>query len=739
MDAVEAVVRAWEGRKQESTQKLFGNDKQKQNDNVKERNLNSKDARKYLDPPTSVFPQKQVTSEPVAPIPDLNPYPPSSSPSIPVHFNAKGEFIFPYPTIPTPAQMIAPHSIRMCMRFGCGSILTPRNSADEDVFCARCRPLAAVGQFPKTVKPRRAFDVDVPITSMKRREVVGKSKDSPIVIPDDVTSAPMPDDLSYPEPEVTVRKDGEQAPIATPTVPTVVSIPEAPTIPRLPRPPLPKKKKTAPAPLRSCATPTCHGLIHASSSAHRCPPCVMKDWKNRIFGKGKERERKERVGIIVIPAKRKREAYQALEPAAPSVSVPSTPAPSLEKESISGWDSDLTDLSSSDEEALFEGANRRRMDESGHSGDTTSEDDEPLSQATRQVRPPVQPVRLVIRIPPRSPEKVAAASSPVASSSSTPGPPKKCAINACGALLDQEYTWKCCKACRKHHREYQRKRLGITKGTYNTDKDKISPSQSKPAIPNLPPGYRICTIRNCGTVIPPVEAYKWKMCKECRQRTKMQRRRRQEGAVEVAADKPHRREPRKPVYPEYASLLQLLNDYQQRIRGFFEAQAEWIIMKHRQENERGNDSRKDNGVDKHSSTADQQDIWSSRQENTTAKEGELFAFDGEYSVVAMDYAICDRQAAVIDFVGRLRGEIERVGGVAFDPKTRLVNLAYGGILTRYRCVHRIHVTLHDRTEKNDDIRIVKDMHGELEIAILPEYSHPLFPGQRTVARMRLMG
>ncbi len=159
-----------------------------------------KDARKYLDPPTSVFPPKQVGSEPVASIPDVNPYPPSPSPSpsIPVHFNAKGEFIFPHPTIPTPAQMVAPHSIRMCMRFGCGSILTPRNSADEDVFCARCRPLAAVGQFPKTAKRRRAFDVDVPITSMKRREVTGKSKDSPIVIPDDVTSTPMPDDLSYP-------------------------------------------------------------------------------------------------------------------------------------------------------------------------------------------------------------------------------------------------------------------------------------------------------------------------------------------------------------------------------------------------------------------------------------------------------------------------------------------------------------------------------------------------------------
>lgn len=730
-------VRAWEERKQESTQKLFGNDKQKQNDDVKERNPKAKDVRKYLDPPSSVFPQKQVASEAVASIPIPNPYPSTASPSIPVHFNAKGEFIFPHPAIPTPAQMIAPQSIRMCMRFGCGSILTPRNSADEDVFCARCRPLAAVGQFPKTAKLRRAFDVDVPITSMKRREAVGKSKDSPIVIPEDVPGTPIPDDLSYPEPEMTVRKGSEQAPIATPT-PIVVSIPEAPSIPRLPRPPLPKKKNTVPAPLCLCAMQGCHGLIHASSSAHRCPPCVMKDWKNRISNKGKEQERKERIGVIVIPAKRKREAYQALEPTTPSTSVLGSPTPPSEKELMSGWDSDLTDLSSSDEETLFEGVNQRRTNESVHSGDTTSEDDEPLSQATRPVRPLAQPVRLVIRIPPRSPEKAGAASSPVASSSTgTSDPPKKCAINACGTLLDQQYPWKCCKDCRKHHREYQRKRLGITKGTYSTDKDKISLSP-KPDISSLPPGYRLCTIRNCGVVIPPVEAYKWKMCKECRQRTKIQRRRRQQGTGEVATNKPLRREPRKPVYPEYASLLQLLNDYQQRIRGFFEAQAEWIIMKHRQQSERRNSSRKDNEAEKLSSM-DQQDIWSSRQENTTPKEGELFAFDGEYSVVAMDYAICGRQAAVIDFVGRLKGEIERVGSVAFDPKTRLVNLAYGGILTRYCCVHRIHVTLHDRAAKNDDIRIVKDMRGELEIAILPEYSHPLFPGQRTVVRMRLMG
>ncbi|KAK0202433.1 hypothetical protein DFS33DRAFT_897885 [Desarmillaria ectypa] len=506
----------------------------------------------------------------------------------------------------------------------------------------------------------------------------------------------------------------------------MVSISPAPTMPRLPSSLPKKKKKTAPAPLRPCATPNCSGLIHAFSFAHRCPPCVMKDWKNRISSKGKERERKEPVGIIVIPAKRKREGCQASEPAAPSTSALSTHVPSPEEESISGWDSDLTDLSSNDE---------------------------PLSQPAH---PPAQQVRLVIRIPPRSPEKVASALPSVTSSSSTPDLQRKCAINACDTFLDQGYAWKCCKACRKHHREYQRKRLGITKGTYNPDKEKASPSQPKLNLQSLPPGYRICTIRYCDAVLPPVEAYKWKMCKECRHRTKMLRRWRKEGA-EVANDKPRRREPRKPIYPEYTSFPQLLNDYHQRLRGFFEAQAEWIIMKHRQENAKGNDPKKADEVDKHSSRY-QHNTGSPGQEKTTAKEGELLAFDGEYSVVATDYAICDRQPAVVDFVGNLRGEIERVGGVAFEsvsslrfsmlvpltglipsPKTRLVTLAHGGILTRYRCVHRIHVTMHDRAEKNDDIRIVKDMHGELEIAILPEYSHPLFPGQRTVVRMRLMG
>ncbi|KAG7445142.1 uncharacterized protein BT62DRAFT_211871 [Guyanagaster necrorhizus] len=754
MDAVEAGLRAWEEKKKESMQKLFGNDKQKQNDKAREKNMNGKkNARKlpkYLDNPTSVFPPKQTaTSIPTAPIPNLNPYPRIASPSIPVHFNSKGEFIFPHPlvqTIPNPPQMIAPCSIRMCMRFGCGSILTPRNSTDEDVFCGRCRPLAAVGQFPRTVKHRRAFDVDgLLISTKKKREgVAGRSKDSPIVIPDDASganeSARMPDDLSYPEPEVTIHNNVELAPAPAPPAPVIISIPQLPTVPRWPPPPLPKMKKIVPAPLRPCTTPNCSGLIHASSAAHRCPACVMKDWKNRI--KGKEREKRERVGIIIIPAKRKRDEWKPSEPTRPSTSVPSTTAPPPEKESTSGWDSDLTDLSSSDEESPFAGINQRRMADSGHSGDTTSEDDEPLPQSARQVRPPAQPVKLVIRIPPRGPEKIAAASaasSSVASSSSaTPDPQRRCVIDACAAPLDHEYAWKCCKSCRKHHREYQRKRLGITKGTYNLDKEEKSLSP-KPDEQNLPPGYRTCTIRHCSTVIPPVEAYKWKMCTGCRQRTKMLRKRRQEGVeVEATNSEPFRRRARNPAYPEYGSFPQLLSDYQQRLRGFFEAQAEWIIIKYQQENSKRSNTKKDDEVDRYSSM-DQQDTGGAWQEKTMTKEGELFGFDGEYSVVALDYAICDRQAAVIDFVGRLKGEMERVGGVAFDPRTRHVTLAYGGILTRYRCVHRIHVTMHDRAEKIDDIRIIKDMHGELEIATLPEYSHPLFPGQRTVVRMRLMG
>ena len=34
---------------------------------------------------------------------------------------------------------------------------------------------------------------------------------------------------------------------------------------------------------------------------------------------------------------------------------------------------------------------------------------------------------------------------------------------------------------------------------------------------------------------------------------------------------------------------------------------------------------------------------------------------------------------------------------------------------------------------------MKNMHSELEIAVVPDHSHPFIPGQRTIVRFRLLG
>ncbi len=242
----------------------------------------------------------------------------------------------------------------------------------------------------------------------------------------------------------------------------------------------------------------------------------------------------------------------------------------------------------------------------------------------------------------------------------------------------------------------------------------------------LAAGSRICVIKNCGLVLPPVEEYKFKLCRECRKRTNKTRQRRQlraEGKVDPELDKeiermrarwkqrvaaqavvvpvaqaeaatpmPPEAKPRTPAYPEYSALPLLVNDFSQRITGFLESQT--LYVRHH-----------------HGPTADQQRMIT-------------FGFDGEYSVVAMDMDIEGRKEAIMDFVERVKAELERVGGLTFDSQTRFVSFQHGGILTRYACGQAVGPIV---------------MRGELEIAILPEYTHRFFPGQRTVVRFRMVG
>jgi hypothetical protein len=64
---------------------------------------------------------------------------------------------------------------------------------------------------------------------------------------------------------------------------------------------------------------------------------------------------------------------------------------------------------------------------------------------------------------------------------------------------------------------------------------------------------------------------------------------------------------------------------------------------------------------------------------------------------------------------------------------------YGGLLSRFSCVQSIDASSPTLETDGSSSDSLKSMRGELEVVVIPEDSHRLFPGQRTVIRFRLVG
>jgi len=122
--------------------------------------------------------------------------------------------------------------------------------------------------------------------------------------------------------------------------------------------------------------------------------------------------------------------------------------------------------------------------------------------------------------------------------------------------------------------------------------------------------------------------------------------------------------------------------------------------------------------------------------NTQPSAQATFDFSGEYSVVAVDYDVVARKAAVALGVHDLKNAVARAGRLEFGPTSWVSILGKpGGVMTRFACVHLVNVYLP---------RLVypawtKSMQGELEIAVLPDDSHKYFSGEKTIVRFRLVG
>ncbi|ESK94947.1 hypothetical protein Moror_13952 [Moniliophthora roreri MCA 2997] len=151
-------------------------------------------------------------------------------------------------------------------------------------------------------------------------------------------------------------------------------------------------------------------------------------------------------------------------------------------------------------------------------------------------------------------------------------------------------------------------------------------------------------------------------------------------------------------YPEYISLSRLLTNFQHLLLQFLQAQFYYIALK-------------------------------------GSRNPAKFGFDGEYSVVAANLDVKGREQEVVKSVTNVMQEIERVGQLRFDPQSRVSSFAFGGIITRFNCQHKIALTIQPQTQPPPP----RTMIGELEVVVLPDDSHRFIPGQRTVVRFRLVG
>lgn len=120
-----------------------------------------------------------------------------------------------------------------------------------------------------------------------------------------------------------------------------------------------------------------------------------------------------------------------------------------------------------------------------------------------------------------------------------------------------------------------------------------------------------------------------------------------------------------------------------------------------------------------------------------------------------------RKDQVKKYVAQLKDEIGRVGDLQFRSDRIIstfvimvliimmghnlgrpmswVSTHEGRIVTRFTCFRQEAVSTPKPQPNPQKTNNTKNMQGELEVAILPDHTHLLFPGQRTIVRFCLMG
>ncbi|KAL1756491.1 hypothetical protein FB107DRAFT_211268 [Schizophyllum commune] len=597
-------------------------------------------------------------------------------------------------------------------------------------------------------------DVEVPLSSMTRPKPGPLSKTGPGAMK---AKAPLPSknrsliltlgkpgvssSAKPPSPE-SQPSDGSPSSEPPPSLTKAASLaaPSSPTVKR-PSIPLPRRRVSAPlVPGSPCPKQTTSAPAQATSSASTHPSTMPSS--TAMSSSSDSAQAPIDASSSAIPAS----SFAPLK--LPSISHPipniqpssATTSPERPAAADDDSDSDLTDLS--DLEAALS---------------SDDSDGEPPAQRLTGFK---------IRIPARPPPETAIAPASIA------GPTKPCRI--CKQPMPLENRWKCCEACRERTRLYQRARQNgeVEPQRRNINAELAAVDRILGDASRVVVGSRKCTMRFCMHILPPAGEYKYKMCASCRSYVRSTKKATQGGKENGAEEHPkkqfrsednerseptppgrcvsldcgmvvsppftkceqctfrdehpgqprkmesvyqqrkmkrHLPPPRLPTpYPEYPTFMLLLVEFYTRLRDFLETQARYLVL--------------------------------SNMAGRNHEGPSMFAFDGEYSVIAMDYDVLGRKEAVVQHARVLKDEIECAGRLKFGP-TMWVSQVEHGVVARFACDHEVLIHVAATAEKDQQAAapLHKIMRGELEIAIMADGSHRFFPGQRTVIRFRLVG
>ncbi|KAG1734576.1 hypothetical protein EDB19DRAFT_1140568 [Suillus lakei] len=328
-----------------------------------------------------------------------------------------------------------------------------------------------------------------------------------------------------------------------------------------------------------------------------------------------------------------------------------------------------------------------------------------------------------------------------------------CGIKRCNIVLPPDYRWKICDSCRRYQRKYQRIRMEKARhrmeefSQIGTHESALVHNYTAPFLEEqtdeMRPveGSRTCAVPRCHTRLLPVTEYRWKCCGVCRMRARDDARAKRSAVGTILdLEDPVEQTSSSDIspFPLFQNRSVLLSEFSAMLGRFLEAQILYLRVK----------------------------LQTAGEKALLRLDPVLFAFNGEYSTVTgqrghQDYVQGksdtergQEEEMQKEAASTLR-ELDKTLLTEFKP-TEGFKIKSGGVIMRYKCALELIVPLRPLSNTTDSkdtetstpsesdtssphVPYRKPVLGELEVAVIPDDSHSILLGRRTIIRFRMLG